>query len=304
MNKIKIVTGITIAVVLAVGTYFYVQSPLNLGGQEAQQVDQHKSDELVVGVGSMILPNAGKQYYIDFANWVGKKVGRKIVLVFKKSYKEMNDALKAGEIDVAFVCGQPYVEGKRDFGMEILAAPVVNREMVYHAYIIVPKESKAKELADLRGKSFAFTDPISNTGTLVPTYMLAKIGETPGKLFSSFIYSGSHDASIYAVANGAIDGAAVDSLIWDYINKREPGLTSETKIIEVSPPYGIPPVVVRPYLDPVLKAKLQEVFLSAHLDPEAKVILDNMDIENFSAIDDSAYDAIREMISFLDVKMQ
>lgn len=261
-------------------------------------------DALNVGVGAMILPGEGKQYYSDLADWLGEKTGRKINLVFKKSYKEMNDALKSGQVDISFVCGQPYVEGKKDFGLELLAAPVVKGKLTYNSYIIVPKGSSAKKLSDLRGKTFAFTDPISNTGKLVPTYMLAKAGETPEKFFGKIIFSGAHDASINAVANGMIDGAAVDSLILDYIKKRKPGLTGETKIIETSPPYGIPPVVVRPGLDQLLKAKLQKTLLEANSDPKAKAILANMDIERFSLIEDSAYVPIREMIDFLGAKLQ
>jgi pimeloyl-ACP methyl ester carboxylesterase len=50
---------------------------------------------------------------------------------------------------------------------------------VYYSYIIVPEASPVRAFAELRGKSFAFTDPLSNTGKLVPTYMLARMNETP-----------------------------------------------------------------------------------------------------------------------------
>lgn len=301
---IKPALVLLLLIAVASGVYFYLRGFPTFKNQPLSQTTQPEKTTLVVGVGSMILPAEGKQYYTDLADWLGEKTGKKVTLVFKKSYKEMNDALKSGSVDVAFVCGQPYVEGKKDFGLELLVAPVVNGKMIYHSYIIVPKDSKAKKLTDLKGKTFAFTDPISNTGKLVPTYMLGKMSETPEKFFGKVIYTGAHDASIYAVANGTVGGAAVDSLIFDYLAKRKPGLTGETKIIETSPPYGIPPVVVRPGLDPVLKSKLREAFLNANLDPKAKEILKNMDIERYSSIDDSAYSSIREMIGFLGAKLQ
>ena len=98
-------------------------------------------------------------------------------------------------------------------------------------------------LADLRNYIFAFTDPDSNTGKLVPTYWLSLINERPETFFSKTIYTYSHDNAIMAVAKGLVDGAAVDGLIWEYYHHKNPVFTSETRIIRKSEPYGIPPLV-------------------------------------------------------------
>jgi phosphonate transport system substrate-binding protein len=125
--------------------------------------------------------------------------------------------------------------------------------------------------------------------------MLAKIGETPDSFFGKYISTYAHDKSIKAVAQGIVDGASVDSLIWDYADKLNPQFTSKTKIIRKSAPYAIPPVVVRPGLDGKLKKELKRVFLDAYADPEGKEILKQMMIDRFVEIDDKAYDSIREM---------
>lgn len=255
--------------------------------------------ELRVGVAAMITPSEGAAYYGELVQWLGAKTGREVRVIFGKNYDEMNNLLKTKEIDVAFICAGPYVEGKKKFGLELLAAPVVDGKTVYYSYIIVAADSKIKKFEELKGKTFAFTDPLSNTGKLVPTYMIAKMGETPETFFKKFIYSGAHDASIHAVINGLVDGAAVDSLIYDYLARHKPGLTSSTKIIEVSPPFGIPMVVARPGLDQDLKLQIQDALLSVHLDSYGEQILKKMDIEKFTIIEDSAYDSIRQMIDFL-----
>jgi phosphonate transport system substrate-binding protein len=92
----------------------------------------------------------------------------------------------------------------------------------------------------------------------------------------------------------------VDSLIWEYDNLKNPAFTVKTKIIEKSPPYGIPPVVVRPGMDPQLKARLRAIFLNAHTDPKGRELLRHMMIEKFVLLDDRAYDSIREMKAFMD----
>lgn len=255
----------------------------------------YREQSVRIAVGGMITPKEGFAYYKQLLDYIGEKLGRPVELIDKETYAEINDLLKAGEIDVAFVCGGPYVDGHDSFGLELLVAPQAYGESVYYSYIIVPFDSPVKSLEELRGKVFAFTDPLSNTGKLVPTYMLAKMGETPDSFFSEYIYTYKHDKSIERVAQKIVDGAAVDSLVWEYLNRTNPGLTSKTKIIKKSPPYGIPPVVARPGLDPTLKEQIKNILLNAHEDKTGKQILKKMMINKFVVIDDSAYNTIRDM---------
>ncbi len=246
-------------------------------------------------VGGMITPREGFVYYKEFCDYVGSKVGRPVVFVEKEKYAEVNDLLRTGGVDVAFVCSGPYVDGHDAFGLELLAAPQAYGKTVYYSYIIVPKDSPVTRFAQLRGKRFAFADPLSNTGALVPEYMLARMGETPASFFKHYEYTYAHDRSIKAVAEHLVDGAAVDSLIWEYLNRTNPAYTSRTRIIQRSPPYGIPPVVVRKGLAPALKQALRRAFLHAQDDPAGRELLQKMMIDRFVPIKDSAYDTVREM---------
>jgi phosphonate transport system substrate-binding protein len=267
--------------------------------------EQRAENSLRIAVGGMITPKAGFGYYRRFLDYIGGKLGMRVQLVDRENYAEINDMVKTGDVDVAFVCGGPYVQGHDEFGMELLVAPQAYGERVYYSYIIVSKDSTIGKFAELRGKKFAFTDPLSNSGTLVPTYMLARMHETPESFFSKTIFTQSHDNSIRAVAQGVVDGAAVDSLIWEYLNRTDPLYTSETKVIKKSPPYGIPPVVVRRDLKPELKRKLRQIFLATDQDTQGREILKGMMIDKFVPIADSAYDSIREMKKWTDEqKMQ
>jgi len=248
-----------------------------------------------IAVGGMITPKEGFAYYKQLLDYIGGKLGKPVEFIDKETYAEINNLLKAGEIDAAFVCGGPYVDGHDSFGLELLVAPQAYGKTVYYSYIIVPFDSQVKSLEELRGRVFAFTDPLSNTGKLVPTYMLAKMGETPDSFFSKYIYTYKHDKSIERVAQKLVDGAAVDSLVWEYVNRINPELTSKTKVIKKSPPYGIPPVVVRPGLSPKLKKQIKDILLNAHKDEAGRQILRKMMIDKFVVIDDSAYNTIRDM---------
>jgi phosphonate transport system substrate-binding protein len=255
---------------------------------------------LRMAVAAMISPKITKQYYEDLLRAIGDSVGRRVVFLQRKTYAEVNDLLEHKKIDVAFVCSGPYVAGHKDFGMEILAVPVVNGGKVYHSYILAQRDSPITSLDDLRGKRFAFTDPQSNTGCLVPKYMLFQRGFAPEKFFGETSYTYSHDNSIKAVAEGMTDGAAVDNLIWEFINTTDPTYTSRTKIVEKSPPYGIPPVVVHPELDPDSKNRLRAAFLSLHKRPEAVRILKRLHIERFEEGDDTTYNSVRDMETWME----
>lgn len=250
---------------------------------------------LTVCVGAMITPQAGYGYYRELIDYLSQRLQLRIDPVDPGTYAKTNALLESGEADFAFVCGGPYVSGHDSFGLELLVAPVVKGETVYYSYLIVPRDSPARSLADLRGKSFAFTDPQSNSGKLVPTAMLARLGTTPEQFFASTTFTYGHDRSIQAVADRIVDGAAVDSLIWEYLAATQPQLTAKTRIIARSEPYGIPPVVTSPQLAPAMRARLQQALLTIHEDPQGAKILKGMNIERFVPIEDQAYDGIRRL---------
>lgn len=255
--------------------------------------------ELTVAIAGMITPEEGIAYYDDLSRYVASKVGLQLHLFHKAEYAEVNEMLKERKVDMAFVCSGPYVTGHDEFGLELLAAPQVNGAPEYFAYVIVPATSTVTSLEGLRGKTFAFTDPESNTGMIVPTFLVSKMGLTPETFFGRTFFTYSHDTSIKAVATGQADGASVDSLIYDYAARTDPTYTSRTKIVARSDPFGIPPVVVHPAMDENMKRALAEALVGAAEDPEGRAILDKMGIDRFVPVSDSAYDSIRRMNEFV-----
>ena len=91
--------------------------------------------------------------------------------------------------------------------MEALVVPEVNGIPLYYSYLIVRADAPFRSLADLRDRTFAFSDPLSNSGRLVPVYQLALMGETPESFFGRYIFTYAHDNSIKAVAENLVDAA-------------------------------------------------------------------------------------------------
>ena len=256
---------------------------------------------LRVAIAAVVSPRASYQYYDDLLTYLSERLDRPVHKIQRSTYSEVNGLIRHGGADVGLVCTLAYVLGNRDFGMELLAAPVVRGEQVYHSYIIVPSDSTADDIDDLRGKVFAFTDPLSNSGRLSPLFALHQLGHTPDTFFDRYIFTYSHDNSVRAVADRFVDAAAVDSLIYDTMARSDSTIASRLKIIRTSPPYGIPPVVVHPAMEPQTKDDVRNVFFEMDQDPTGRRILATLEIDRFAPADDAAYDSIREMMATVDL---
>jgi phosphonate transport system substrate-binding protein len=231
----------------------------------------------------------------QFVAYLGEKLGIAATLVQRGSYKQISELLERAEVDVAFTCGLPYVIDHDRFGLELLAAPEVYDGPVYFSYVIVPAESPVRSFEELRGARYAFSDPLSNSGWLVPAHDLARMGTTPEAFFKRTIFTYSHAASVEAVAVRFVDGASVDSYVYDYLARTRPKLVTGTRILARSSAHPIPPVVVRAGLPPEVKTRLRAVFLEMDRDPRGQVLLAGIGFKRFVAVTDPAFDGIRQM---------
>ncbi|GIV67146.1 substrate-binding domain-containing protein [Caldilinea sp.] len=257
---------------------------------------------LRMGVAAILSPQGTMTSYSALAEYLSRKLGRPVDLVQRRTYAEFNELVERGEVELAFICTNSYVVGAEKFGMELLLAPEIGGESVYYSQLIVPANSPAQTMADLRGKVFAFTDPMSFTGHIYPTYLVQQLGETPETFFRRTFYTYSHDRAIEAVANGVADGAAVDSLVLDYALQREPGMSERLRIIHKSEAFGIPPVVVPPTLPPRQKALLRELLLTMHEEAEGQIVLRNLGVDRFIEIEDAAYDGVRRLVQATGIR--
>lgn len=266
----------------------------------AQPQTAEEPDEVLrMAVAAMISPKETLVYYQELLGYIGKKSGFRVQLVQRKTYDEVNQLFPKGQIDLAFICTGPFAASREQFGFEALAAPQVRGQPFYQSYLIVPKDSPYQEFGDLKGRVFAFTDPDSNTGTMVPRFWLSQEGETAESFFSKTIFTYSHDNSILAVAKGLVDAAAVDGHQWEYFERFSPTYTSKTRVIRKSQPFGSPPLVASAQLDSDVRMLIQELMLAMHTDPEGKRILDKLLIDRFVAPREEWYEPARAMIAGL-----
>jgi phosphonate transport system substrate-binding protein len=251
---------------------------------------------LQMAVAAILSPQGTVESYRELADYLGNAIARPVGLVQRRTYAEVNALVAQHEVELAFVCTSAYLEGAATQDMELLAAPEIDGQSVYYSQVIVPANSTTYSLGDLRGKTFAFTDPMSLSGRVYPTTLVRQMGQEPEQFFGDFFFTYSHDRAIDAVAAHVADGAAVDSVVLRYALDRDPDLRQQIRIIHTSPPFGMPPVVVPATLPAREKMRLRQILLGMANYPEGQQVLDHLGIDRFVLIDDAAYDSARALV--------
>jgi phosphonate transport system substrate-binding protein len=226
--------------------------------------------------------------------YLEKEVGMKVVWTPVNDYPAVVEGLAAGKIDLAWLGGFTFVQVRLRTGTAIPIAQRVEDEK-FTSKFIVPLDSTAKTLQDLKGKTFAFGSPSSTSGSLMPRYFLLKEGINPEKDFSRVAYSGAHDATVAFVASGRAEAGVLNASVWDKLVEKGDPNAKAVKVIATTPPYYDYNWTVRGDLDPAIVKKLTEAFLKLDPgNPAQKEILDLQRATKFIPTKPENYKSIEE----------
>ncbi len=232
----------------------------------------------------------------DWRIYLQEKLSTPIEFVQRDSYRETMDLLHLGKLDFAWVCDYPYVYlGNL---VRLLAVPLNQGRPYYRSYLIVGANDALRRngMKDLKGAVFAFADPYSNTGYLAPRFRIRELGEDPATFFRRTFFTWSHRKVIEAVAKGFAEGGAVDSFVWDTLDKIKPELTQGTRIVERSPEYGFPPFIAHRSVSAEDYASMQRVLLDMPKDPTGAQLLHRLNLDGFVVGDRHMYDSVAKMM--------
>ena len=137
---------------------------------------------------------------------------RDVRLHTANDYAGIIEAMRARRVDLAFFGPAAYARAFEVTGGN--TDPLVieldeNGTAFYHSVIVVRADSPHRKLEDLRGRTFAFVDPNSTSGFVVPNYFLHQQGTPAAQFFGRTGFAGSHDNGALSVVNGQYESAAV-----------------------------------------------------------------------------------------------
>mgnify|MGYP000153174332 CR=1 FL=1 len=226
------------------------------------------------------------------------RLDRPVAFVQRANYREVTDMLLEGTIDCAWLCGYPYV--RYHDRLQLIVVPVFQGAPLYQSYLIVPAEATSqRSLLQLYGKTFAFSDSLSNSGYLVPRYTLWSSGYDPDRYFQRALFTWSHKKVVQAVSVGLVDGGAVDGYVWETLAKLNPDQTSKTRVAWKSPSFGFPPIVASRSMPPATAKALRDVLTGMTQDTEGRQLLRQLNLDGFVTSSDQLFDPIEKMMRSL-----
>ena len=235
------------------------------------------------------------------AEYLGARLGVETRFVNERPWQERELLLDQGEIDISWICGLPYVvkKGWASWPFELLAAPVMlgaryGQKPVYFSDVIVRRSSGWANFSELRGASWAYNEPGSQSGYGVTRYHLAALGEN-GSYFGRVVEAGSHEHALQMVLGGDIDAAAIDSTVLELEIKNNPQIMDQLQVVAIFGPSPIPPLIIAKSVPGAIKEKLKALLLTMHNDPEGEALLKSGLIARYVAVTDEDYDPIRAM---------
>ncbi|MEO6745448.1 MAG: putative selenate ABC transporter substrate-binding protein, partial [Caldimonas sp.] len=210
-------------------------------------------------------PTELQRKFKPLGDYLKKETGLDVQFTPVTDYAAVVEGLATGKIDLAWLGGFTYVHARlRTNGG---ATPIVQRaeDEKFTSRFIVPLDSPAKTLADLKGKTFAFGSPSSTSGSLMPRFYLLTAGIDPERDFKSVAFSGAHDATVAFVASGRAEAGVLNASVMDKLVETNNQNAAKVRVLAITPPYYDYNWTVRPNLDPAITKTITEAFLK--LDP-------------------------------------
>lgn len=247
--------------------------------------------------GTFLAPNM-LPVYEAIAAAVGERLGLTTELVVETDYESCRNDVN----DICFVCSLPYVMFEREGVSPAvpIAAPVLTGDRyggrpIYFSDVIVHRDSDAASFLDLRGRSWCYNEPLSQSGYGITRYHMVSVGETSG-FFSDVIQSGFHETSIRMVANGDAAASAIDSQVLAIEMRDNPDLAARIKVIDSLGPSTIQPVAISKRFDTEFRNAVRQVLLDFAATLEGRRILERGAVAGWVAVGASDYDDIRRMV--------
>jgi phosphonate transport system substrate-binding protein len=232
------------------------------------------------------------------------QIGIKVKPFFATNYTSLIEAMRFKQVQVGWFSALPALDAVNRADAEVLGRVIdLGGEETYTSVLIVKKGSGItldKVLACGQKYSFGLGDPQSTSGTLAPmAYLFTPKGIEPAKCFKT-VRSASHQANVFSVANGVLDVATNNSVGLVFAKRENPKIADQVETIWTSVPLPESSIVARKDLDPAIKEKLRQFFLTygTGTGPTAdkqRAVLKGLAYGGFRPADNTYLDPVREM---------
>ncbi|MDO9433293.1 MAG: phosphate/phosphite/phosphonate ABC transporter substrate-binding protein [Phenylobacterium sp.] len=230
--------------------------------------------------------------------------GVKVKPYFATNYTSLIEAMRFNQVQVGWFSALPALEATRRAEGQVLGRVVDSGGVASYESVLIVRKGSGITLDDVLkcGKRYTFGlgDAKSTSGTLAPmAYLFTPKDIEPAKCFKA-VRSASHQANVFSVANGVLDIATNNSVGLVFAGRENPQVAEKIEVIWRSPPLPESSIVARKDLDPAIREKIRQFFLTYGVGdtPRAakqREVLKGLAYGGFKAADDSYLDPVREM---------
>jgi len=228
-----------------------------------------------------------------------KDLGVRVKSTTASDYRGTIEALKFGKAQLGHLGPKAYVEASTNNYANVdpvAQLQLANGSLGYRSCLIVHADSDVFSPEDMAGKTFAFNDPNSTSGYLVPsTFFMLEMGVDPQKYFSKVVFSGSHEASILAVTNKKVEIASTNLPDLQQLTRENKIPRGGLRVIWVSKLIPNDPIVIRKDMPASLRSAVTEsltTMKARHPDVFKEI---GAWVGGFVPADDGKYQVIREL---------
>lgn len=223
-----------------------------------------------------------------FVEEMERMVGIKVEFFPVGSRTMAATALQFDQVDLVLAGPTEYlfIKSRQD----VVPVVAIDREK-YYSVIIVPADSPAQTIADLKGLTIGMKDTGSTSGHVMPSFMLMDAGLDLKRDVTVRMLGGTR---VEALLNGDIDALADGVRIWEQVERRAPG---RFRILAESPPLPRDVLIARGQLPADLIEEMRatilaegETLMQAMLSPAQR---DRYTGGRFMPVSDSDYDLLR-----------
>jgi phosphonate transport system substrate-binding protein len=245
--------------------------------------------------------------YEHIGKLIGEKLGCEVKVFVTTSYNAEIEAMRVGKLEIGEFGPLGYVLAHQIAKAEAVAAlgDSTGKPDTYWASLVTWPGSGITTVAEIRGHSFAFSDPASTSGHLFPAYGLRKAGIDPEKDVKA-IYAGSHTSSFEALYNHKVDAGELNSAQLESATQRGHYKDGDVVFLWKSEPIPTDPITVRGDLPAGFKARVTEVLQTLDLSslPEADRKIMGLGGMRLVPQTDGAYDGIRDLVKTLNIDLE
>ena len=244
--------------------------------------------------------------YEKLGKLIAEKLGCDVKVYVATSYNAEIEAMRNGKLEIGEFGPLGYVLAHQIAKAEAVAtfAGADNKPDTYWASLVTWPGSGIKTVADIKGRSFAFSDPASTSGHLFPAYGLRKAGLDPAKDVRA-LYAGSHTASFEALYNHKVDAGELNSAQMESAKQRGHYKDGDLVFLWKSDPIPIDPIAVRGDLPEGFKKRLVEALQNldlSQLDEKDRKIIGVHGLRMVPQTDD-AFNGIRDLVKTLNIDL-